>query len=162
MEQLGIDPRLLVAQIINFGVIVFLLTKVLYKPVLSFLEKRKNEIAEGVAMAEKMSKEQAHLEEKKEKVLVEARKEARAIMEQAKKAAKEEAAEIVEKAQKQSVAILAKAKEEGTLLKKTMEKDMQKATVAQAEELMRRVLPKALGSKDQHALIAAQLKELKA
>lgn len=47
MEQLGIEPQLLLAQLVNFLIILFVLSKLLYKPILGMIEKRKKEIAEG-------------------------------------------------------------------------------------------------------------------
>ena len=44
MEKLGIEPVLLAAQIVNFLVILVVLQKLLYKPILGMLEKRKREI----------------------------------------------------------------------------------------------------------------------
>ena len=41
MEKLGIEPQLLLAQLVNFGIIIFVLSKFLYKPILDMLEKRK-------------------------------------------------------------------------------------------------------------------------
>ncbi len=162
MEQLGIDPRLLLAQIINFGLIVFVLSRVLYKPVLAFLDKRKQEIADGVALAEKMKKEEAHTQEKREKVVADARREAREIVEQAKKTAKEEATAIVEKAHKQAANVMAKGKEDVAAMKKTAEKEQRKEAIAMAEEMVMRVLPKTMNARDQHALIAKNLKEIAA
>ena len=44
MEQLGIEPKLLAAQLVNFSIILFVLTKLLYTPILSILEKRKSRL----------------------------------------------------------------------------------------------------------------------
>ena len=85
MEQLGIEPKLLLAQIVNFLIIVFVLSKVLYKPVLSMLEKRRKEIAEGLAISDRMRLEEEKFQEKKAARLEVARKEAKTIIEEAKK-----------------------------------------------------------------------------
>ncbi|MEK7065488.1 MAG: ATP synthase F0 subunit B, partial [Patescibacteria group bacterium] len=108
MEQLGIEPTLLVAQIVNFAIIVVVLSKLLYKPILAMLEKRKREIAQGLALTEKMRQEEEKFKERKEKMLLEARKEGHEIIEEARKqakvvekdilaAAQEEAGEVMEK-----------------------------------------------------------------
>jgi len=54
MEKLGIEPSLLLAQIINFAIIVVVLSKLLYKPILSMLEKRKREIEESLRLTDKL------------------------------------------------------------------------------------------------------------
>lgn len=50
MEQLGIDAKLLVAQMVNFLIIVFVLSKILYKPILTMLDKRRKEIEKRIAV----------------------------------------------------------------------------------------------------------------
>ena len=40
-------------QIFNFGVVMYLLNKVLYKPVLKMLDERAKKINEGMALADK-------------------------------------------------------------------------------------------------------------
>ncbi len=162
MEQLGIDPRLIIAQIVNFGIILFLLTKILYKPVLTFLEKRKKEIADGVAMAENMKVEEKKVLEKQEKILAEARKQAKAMIDDAKKTAKEEAGVMMEKAQKQAGQLMDKTKVEMISMKKELEKSVRKEAVEEAQEKILRALPKTWDLKEQRALIAKQLKELNA
>ena len=43
-SKLGIDWKLLIAQIINFLVLLFVLYKFAYRPILSMLEKRTKKI----------------------------------------------------------------------------------------------------------------------
>ena len=84
MDKLGIEPSLLLAQIVNFLVILVLLNKLLYKPILTMLEKRKKEIEDTVKITERLKKDEARMEEKHEKVLTKAREEASSIIEEAK------------------------------------------------------------------------------
>src|ERR1035437_2709692 len=67
LKNFGFDPILLVAQIVNFLIILFLLKKFLYKPVLDMLKKRKDDIEKGVKDAEegRLTLEKALEEEKK-------------------------------------------------------------------------------------------------
>ena len=89
MEKLGIEPSLLLAQIVNFVIIMVVLTKILYTPILGMLEKRKKEIEESLAIRERLRVEEEKMQVRKEKLLSEARKEARAILDEAKKQGKE-------------------------------------------------------------------------
>ena len=47
LHKLGIDWRLLIAQLINFSVLLFVLYKFLYHPILNILEKRRKQIEEN-------------------------------------------------------------------------------------------------------------------
>src|SRR3989338_3468431 len=64
---------LVIAQIINFGIIVFLLTKFLYHPLLKVIEDRKKKIDEGLRLNAKMKEKEEEIAQEKERVLQEAR-----------------------------------------------------------------------------------------
>ena len=52
MDALGINGPFLIAQIVNFVLLLLLLRAFLYKPMLKMLESRKQRIAEGLQAAE--------------------------------------------------------------------------------------------------------------
>lgn len=160
MEQLGIEPNLLLAQIVNFLIILFVLSKLLYKPILVMLEKRKKEIAEGLALTEKLREEEEKMNARKEKVLDEARKEAQNIVEAGKKEAETQGKEIIEAAHTSAQGIIAKGKEDVVQLRAGMEKDVRRAAVDIAQAMTKQLLSRALSSADQHKLIQKHLKEL--
>lgn len=160
MEQLGIDPKLLGAQIVNFLVIVFILNKLLYKPILTLLEKRRREIAEGVAFTEKMRKEEEKLALRREKALGKAREEALAIISEAKRQAKEVEKDILAQAHAQGGTIVERAKEEVETIKKEAQAGLRREAVSLAVQMAKRLLSSILTVRDQHQLIAKNVKEL--
>ena len=160
MEQLGIEPSLLLAQIVNFSIIVFLLAKLLYKPVLEMMEKRRKEIERGLALTEKMKQEEEKLQQKKEKMTQEARREVRAILEEAKKQAKDEEKEIIAQAHQEAEAIILKGKEEVARTEKAMEGNLRAKSVDIAVAMTKRLLSAILSAPEQHKLIQKHLKEL--
>ncbi len=160
MEQLGIEPKLLLAQIINFTIIIVVLSKLLYKPILAMLEKRKKAIEQGLMLTEKMKAEEAKTKQKEDKILDEARKEARGILEEAKKQGKAAEKDIVEEAHKQASEIIAKAHADIARSREDMEKGVRKEAITLAAAMAKRLLAGTLTEKDQHKMIAGQLKEL--
>lgn len=160
MEQLGIEPQLLLAQIVNFLIILFVLSKLLYKPILRMIEKRKKEIAEGLAITEKMRVAEEKLKEKEEKLLGEARREARNIVEAGEKEGEDAKKDIIALAHKEAEAIVAKGKDDVTALREKMEKDVRHAAIELATAMTKRLVSGVLGAGEQHKLIAKQLKEL--
>ena len=84
-------------QLINFGIVLFVLVKFLYKPVLKILDQRSEKIDAGLAAAEKNLEEQAKVEELKKKQLTQAEKQASKIIEEAKLEAQHLSKDIVEK-----------------------------------------------------------------
>ena len=67
INNFGLDPLLLGAQIVNFLIIFFILKRFAYKPVLDILKKREDSIKEGLRQAEEGKKilDEALEEEKK-------------------------------------------------------------------------------------------------
>lgn len=160
MEQLGIEPNLLLAQIVNFLIIFFVLSKLLYKPILGMLEKRRKEIAAGLELTQKMREEEEKMNVRKEKLFEEARKEARNIVEAGKKEADAQAKEIIEAAHEAAQGIMAKGKEDTVVLRTSMEKDVRHAAVDIAEAMSKQLLSQVLSAADQHKMIQKHLKEL--
>jgi F-type H+-transporting ATPase subunit b len=160
MDKLGIEPRLLLAQIINFLVIIFILSKLLYKPVLTMLEKRKKEIEEGLKITERMREEEEKFELKKQKMLETTRKEAQGIIEEARNQAKEEEKEILVIAHKEAEAILEKGKKDAEQARIDMEKGVHVSAIEMAIAISKRLLSKVLSAEDQHKLINKNIKEI--
>lgn len=160
MEQLGIEPKLLLAQVVNFLVIVFVLSKVLYKPIITMIDKRKREIEEGLTLTQKMREEEEKMQAKKVKLLEETRKEGRVVIEEAKKQAKEVEKDLVAQAQKQAEEIVAKGKADVLRLHESMQKDVRKDAIDLSIRMTKRLLASVLSTKDQHTLIEKHVKEL--
>jgi F-type H+-transporting ATPase subunit b len=93
--KLGVDWRLLLAQVVNFGILFFLLRRYAYGPMLEFLEKRSERIDKGLKDAEAASAKLIALEEKEKQILVAARTEARAIVTASEVSAKKRDAEYL-------------------------------------------------------------------
>lgn len=112
LTKLGIDGRLLIAQIINFLVLLFILYKVLYKPVLKVLDERQKKIETSLKHAKQIEKNLFESQGEKEKILTEARNEAGKVIAESRETAeklrndltnkaKEEVADILEQGKKQ-------------------------------------------------------------
>src|SRR5690242_6061309 len=85
VEQFGIEPLLLASQVFNFLVLLYILKRFLYKPVLEILKKREEKIKQGLhdaALAQKRLEEAA---KKEQEILAKANKQAREFLDEAKK-----------------------------------------------------------------------------
>ncbi|MBA30241.1 MAG: ATP synthase F0 subunit B [Dehalococcoidia bacterium] len=84
MEDLGINLPGLITQVISFLILLFVLSKLLYKPVIKMLDDRADRIKESLSAAEKAKEDAASSAEKIEKELISARQEGQKIIDQAK------------------------------------------------------------------------------
>lgn len=148
MEALGIDFKTIIIQIINFGLLVFVLNKFLYKPVLKAIKAKKDEIAEISKQKEELDK-QADLMSKKQADLVKnAQKQKAETLKGAKITASTLQKETLEKAQKEAKAILAKAKKEVEAEKAKLNKEYEKQVLEAAFAIAEKVIGKNVDKKD--------------
>ena len=145
-------------QVVNFGVILFLLNKILYKPVLKLLDDRAKKINDGMYLAEKNIKEAGETEKLKKVELAKARKEASAIIVLAEKDAKAKADAIIiearAKAKAEAVAILDGANKE---VEHNQAKNAKQMGIL-ATERLESALGKTLTAKEIDAITVAMLK----
>lgn len=160
MEQLGIEPLQILAQVFNFTVLVILLNKLLYKPILKALDERRNKINEGLKYAEKMKIEEEKSAKKREEIIKKARIEAVEIIDEAKRAGKRQENEIIEKAISEKNAIMEKGKEELQSLKNEMQRQLKKETVELAGKWVEAILVKSLDNKNQLNIISKKIEEM--
>lgn len=94
----GLNFKILIAQFFNFAILFFVLYKFGYKPILKFLDDRKNEIAKGIKDAEVAQKKLIEIEEREKEIIKKAKKEALKIIEEAKERGKKRREQMIEKA----------------------------------------------------------------
>lgn len=157
MEKLGIEPIQLFTQTINFILMVVILGKFLYKPILKILEERRKKIAQGLAEGEKIKLELEKTEKKKADILAKARVEAKSIVEEGKTAGKRLEAEIISKAHLEADSIIAKSKEDIRRERQDLEQKLKSETVVIAEEMVRRLLSGVLTPEYQKKIIDKKL-----
>jgi F-type H+-transporting ATPase subunit b len=109
---MDINLSTIIWAIINFLVILAILYKFFYNPVIKFLDNRSEEIANNISEAEhNRSESEALLKEYQEKIAG-ARNEAQEIIARATKAGEEERAAILAQTRDEAAALLEKARQE--------------------------------------------------
>jgi F-type H+-transporting ATPase subunit b len=102
VEALGINLPLFLAQLINFGVVVWLLWTLLYKPVTKMLSDRTARIEASLREADQVKQQLANAKRDYEAEVAKGRQEAAAIVVQAQDRAKAQEAEILAQARKEA------------------------------------------------------------
>ena len=83
MESIGIDWHILLAQLINFGILFGILFVLLYKPVRRMLDERSARIRESMEQAEQVKEQLAKTDEQVRAQMEAARREGQGILAQA-------------------------------------------------------------------------------
>lgn len=123
LNQFGVNPILLFAQVVNFLVLLFILKRFLYKPILKVLSERRQKIEQSLKNAEEIEKRLLETEQESEKVLAKTAAQAQKMMDDAKKElellrdemrqnAKREAEQIIKKGQETAQAQALRMQEE--------------------------------------------------
>jgi len=110
-KTFGVDWPHLIAQIISFCIVCAVLYKFAYKRVLAMLETRRQEIAEGLANAEKIKAELARTEAQRQEVMAQANAQATKLIEEARAAAARVQEQETQKAIAAAEQITVKARE---------------------------------------------------
>lgn len=108
---LGVDGKAFVIQLVSFVLAFLVLKKWAFGPIVRMMEQRRQTIENGVALGEKMKKDQAALETKVAATLQQARTEADAIIAQAQESGRQMVHEAEDKARDKAAGILKDAEE---------------------------------------------------
>ena len=107
----GVDWPHLIAQTVSFGIVCVVLYALAYKPILRVLEARRQQIASGLANADKIKAELTRIEAERLEVLAKADAEGKRLIEEARVAAARVQAEETRKATSAAEQILVRARE---------------------------------------------------
>jgi F-type H+-transporting ATPase subunit b len=110
-KQFGVDWPHLIAQIISFCIVCFLLYKFAYQRVLTMLEERRQQIEEGLANAEKIKAELTKTEAQRLEIIAQANTQATKLIEEGRAAAARVQEQETQKAIAAAEQIIAKARE---------------------------------------------------
>jgi F-type H+-transporting ATPase subunit b len=110
-QTFGVTWPHLLAQIVSFSIVCAVLYLLAYKPILRILEARRQQIAMGLANAEKIKAELARIEADRWNVLAKADAEGKQLIDEARAAAARVQADETQKAIAAAEQILARARE---------------------------------------------------
>lgn len=160
MAALGFDFSLILAYLINFGILIFFLNRFAYEPIMNMLEKRKQDIADGLAAADKVraeaESEKSRLQDEIEKVRVSSQEEATQIA----KATADMRENILAEAREEAEAIKAKAREDIAAEREQMQADMRRQMADLTVQLTNKLVGESLTDKKQRDLVGQFLTEM--
>ena len=160
MEKLGINAYQLLAQGINFLILMFVLKKFLLKPLLALLEKRRVSVADLAQAEEDLAKRIKDAEHKDQQALKQAKLKADEIIKQAQVKAGKEAAEILTAARQESKKVLAQADIDAKSESEKAKARLQTMIIRQAAVLANQALARVLSKQDQKKITEIQIAKL--
>ena len=156
---LGINLKLFIAQLINFAVILFVLWRWAYRPLLRIMHERQKTIADGLDNAKKIETRLGQTEQEYREKILTAKKEAIAIIEQGKKDAAERAVVMKKKAEDDMQALVASARVQINTEKDAAERAVRESAATLIAEALRQVVSEKMDTKENEAFIRSLLKK---
>ncbi len=161
IQGFGISPVLLIAQIVNFLILLYILKRFAYKPILKVLKERQAKIAESINNAKASEDALQKALEKEKEILKKAQKQAQEILIEAKKQAESLSSATQIETKKQASRILEDAKREIQKESQETQKRLEAHTVKLAIAILEKSLKDILDEKDQEKVLEKTLKKLK-
>lgn len=160
MEALGIDLKILIAQIINFLILFILLSKFLYKPITKMLDDRKQKIEQGISDSEKAEKCLGEAGTEAQQIKDKAYAEADQIIKKAKQEYDAKTLAIIKKANDQAEKIVERAHEEAALTKERALKEAKRELFGIVTLALDKIVGKELDDSTKEKLTEKAIKDL--
>jgi F-type H+-transporting ATPase subunit b len=156
---LVVHPFWVLVSVVNFLVILYLLRRYLWGPILTVLANRAEKIREGLAMAEAAKAERERMTAEVERLLGDARRDAQAIAERMTKAAEAAAADIRTQAKTEADRIRERGRDDAKQLHDQALAQLRSELAGMVVLAASRVLGREVNAEQHRALIERSLDE---
>ncbi|MEQ8907666.1 MAG: F0F1 ATP synthase subunit B [Vicingaceae bacterium] len=146
---------------IAFLVVVFILAKFAWKPILNSLREREESIEEALESAERAKEKMKDLEASNEKLLIEARQEREEVIKSAREAKEKMISEAKDKAKAEADKVLKNAQDSIRAEKASAISELKSLVGELSVEIAEKILKQELSAEKQKALIEESLKDAK-
>ncbi|GAB4504004.1 MAG: hypothetical protein Fur0043_09970 [Anaerolineales bacterium] len=153
MEKLGLNLGYILVQILNFVVLLVVLIKWVYGPILNMLEKRRQTIAQGLEDARVAADARANAEKEAAKIVAEAQAEASKVVREANERAQEVAKTVKAEAEAEAAKAREAALAEVELERARILGDLRGQIASLAIAAANKLVGEALDEKKQRALL---------
>ena len=141
INTFGLDLELLITQILNFAVVLFVMWYFLYRPTMNIIDERQQKIKKGLDDADNAKKNLREADQTKMNTLTEANEEAERIVADSKKYAEGQKEDILAEAREKSERTLNEARAKGEETKKQFlqesKEEVARMSVLGAESILR-------------------------
>jgi F-type H+-transporting ATPase subunit b len=125
----GLNAKIFVAQLVNFGIVLIVLWRFAYKPIVKMLETRQERIESSLKKADEIDERLKKAESEREEILKQARLAAQEIAQKSEMQIEDRRKEMVEKARGEVEKVVAQGKEQIASEKKEMLTEIKKEVV---------------------------------
>lgn len=160
-DAFGVDIPKLAFQIINFLLLLWLLNRFMFKPLMARLDERKEKIEKGLEDAEAAARDRELARAEREAAVAEARREAQAMIARANKIAEDSRTEILAEARAEAEKVTARARDEITAEKEKAMAELRASVADLALAAAGKLVRSEMSDATQRRLVDDFLQEVK-
>lgn len=160
-SALGIDYKILIAQVLNFVLLGFILYKIGYKPILKFVQERTATIELGVKQAGEAKAALDNAMAEQQRLIAQAKTDAQVVLDEAKAHAETQGQVLVERSRTEASKVIDQAKQDIRLQQEKMLQAAKAELGAVVVLACERILKEKLTAPADHALVERTLADLK-
>lgn len=159
---LKVDPGLFIWTVITFVILLVILWKFAWKPIIKALDARAEKIHGDLENADNSRKESERILAEHKELMANAREEAAKIVEKGRDEAEKLKASIVEKANTEAQELTERVRKEIELAKENALADIKKDIVILSTEIASKIIERNLTPEDQSSLVKETLNKIEA
>jgi len=160
LNTFGLNPYLLIAQIVNFLILLYILKKYLYPPLFKVFKKREEIIKESIQKADENEKILEKTKQTEKEIITKAKRTAEEII----KEAHEQSADILKDAEteskKQTEKMLSDAKAQIDLETTEAQKQLNNYVIKLSLDILKKSLPDIFTDKEQSEIVTKAVREM--
>ncbi|MFA6525557.1 MAG: F0F1 ATP synthase subunit B [Patescibacteria group bacterium] len=161
VKTFHIDWKLIIAQVVNFAIVLFVLWRFALKPLMKVMEKRNHDIDQSLKNAEEIEKKLKVAGETKDQIVTDAKRESQLIMEKASKEAEQLKADKIAETRSEMEKIAAKTKASLLAEKDQMINDARKEVGSLIIEASTKIVGKNLDSESNRKMVEETVNQIK-
>lgn len=160
ITKLGIDWKILIAQIVNFTILLLVLRAFVYRPLLELLEKRRSMVTKSVEDAKNAEELLADIEKTRWEAMEKIKVQSVKILDEASKKAEEIKAQITDTARKEADMMFAQAKLQMQQEKERMMQQMQQEIAEMVIAVSQKILQREFSDADMKRVLQEATQEI--
>lgn len=161
IATLGINLNVFIAQLVNFLVVLLVLWKFAYKPIMKLLDDRSQKIEESLKQSEVIAMRVDALEQERAEVIAQAKSDASQILTLTREEAEKKKLEMVEQAKKEVEKVILLGKDRLKTEKEQMVREAKEELIELAVAGAKKILEESIDEKKSGALAESVIKKMK-
>lgn len=156
----GVDGQLFLAQLLNFAIVIFVLSRWVFKPLIKTMDERRQKIEKGLQQASDAERALGDARKTEASIISEARNQAKDIVDEAKEHGEREKQTRIQKSNEIISQQLQESKEQVVLMNEAAKKDVMQEAADLVATVTEKIAPGILDEKKHRKLILQAIEEL--